>query len=241
VELLALIKDPKQPRLSGDYDAAITTTPPSTKIRDAERSRETLLDAAEALFSERGYDGVSLSEIAAAAGLSRGTPNYFFGSKEQLYQSVLERVFADRQAATAEAIRPVVAWCEREGDAGGLRRALTAGMEGYMRFLLDRPAFGRFIGWEELAGGRRLKEVNQGSTALSDAFTQVRSVARQRGLASFPVEDAVLLFISLAFSPLTQQHTFLATLGRDLGDPAVRRRHIKMAVDQMMHLLGAET
>jgi hypothetical protein len=45
----------------------------------------------------------------------------------------------------------------------------------------------------------------------------------------------------LAFSPLTQQHTFLATLGRDLGDPAVRRRHIKMAVDQMMHLLGAET
>ena len=198
-----------------------------------------LLDAAEGLFSERGYDGVSLSQIAAAAGLSRGTPNYFFGSKEQLYESVLARVFADRQAATAAAIRPVLDWCERPGDATGLKRALTDAMEGYMRFLLERPAFGRFIGWEELAGGERLAAVNRGSTALSDAFRQVRSVARRRGLASFQVEDAVLLFISLTFSPLTQQHTFLVTLGRDLSDPAVRRPHITMAVDQMMHLLGA--
>jgi AcrR family transcriptional regulator len=199
-----------------------------------------LLDAAEELFSARGYDGVSLSEIAAAAGLSRGTPNYFFGSKEQLYRSVLERVFADRQSATARAIRPVVVWCERGGDADGLKRALTAAMNGYVSFLLERPAFGRFIGWEELAGGQRLQEVNRGSTALWDAFSKVRSVARQRGLGAFRVEDAVLVFICLTFSPLTQRNTFLTTLGRDLSDPQLRKRHIKMAVDQMMHLLGAQ-
>jgi AcrR family transcriptional regulator len=210
-------------------------------MRDAERSRELLLDAAEALFSERGYDGVSLSEIATSARLSRGTPNYFFGSKEQLYHSVLERVFTDRQAATAEALRPVVTWCDHGEDAAGLKRALAAAMEGYMRFLLERPAFARFISWEELAGGRRLQEANKGSIALSDTFTRVRSVARRRGLASFRVDDAVLLFISLTFSPLTQQHTFLTTLGRDLSDPQVRKQHIKLAVDQMMHLLAARS
>jgi TetR/AcrR family transcriptional regulator len=216
-----------------------TSSPTSPKIRDAERSRELLLDAAEALFCEQGYDGVSLSEIAAAAGLSRGTPNYFFGSKEQLYESVLERVFADRQAATAEAIRPVVVWCEMGGDRGGLRKALAAGMEGYMTFLLRRPAFTRFITWEELSGGRRLQEADRKSTALSDAFSRVRSIARERGLASFRVEDAVLLFISLTFSPLAHRHTFLVSLGRDLTEPQARRRHIKLAADQMMHLLGA--
>jgi AcrR family transcriptional regulator len=212
--------------------------PASTKLRDAGRSREALLDAAEALFSERGYDGVSLSEIASAAGLSRGTPNYFFGSKEQLYRSVLERVFADRQAATAEAIRPVVEWCERGGDLARLRRALAAGMEGYMRFLLGRPAFARFITWEDLAGGHRLRDADRRSTALSDAFAQVRSLAPHRGLAPFRVEDAVLLFISLTFAPVAHRHTFLASLGRDLSDPRVRRRHVAMAADQMMHLLG---
>jgi hypothetical protein len=37
---------------------------------------------------------------------------------------------------------------------------------------------------------------------------------------------------------LTQRNTFLTTLGRDLRDPQVRKRHVKMVVDQMMHLLG---
>jgi AcrR family transcriptional regulator len=198
------------------------------------------LDAAGALFSQRGYDGVSLSEIAAAADLSRGTPNYFFGSKEQLYQSVLERVFTDRQSATARAIRPVVDWCDREGDVGSLRRALTAGMEGYMTFLLERPAFGRFITWEELAGGRRLQEANRNSTALTDAFMRVKAVARRRGLRSFRVEDAVLLFVVLTFAPLSQQHTLLVALERDLADPQTRKRHVKFAVEQMMHLLVGE-
>ena len=209
------------------------------KVRDAERSRELLLDAAETMFCDRGYDGVSLSEIASAAGLSRGTPNYFFGSKEQLYQSVLERVFADRQAATAQAIQPVITWCEHGGDLATLRKALAAGMEGYITFLLKRPAFTRFITWEELAGGKRLQEAGRSSTALADAFSKVRSIARQRGLASFRVDDAVLLFISLTFSPLAHRHTFLTSLGHDLTEPPTRRRHIKFAVEQMMHLFGA--
>jgi AcrR family transcriptional regulator len=227
-------------RRCADYDGDIAATEPSApKVRDAERSRETLLDAAEALFSERGYDGVSLSEIAAAANLSRGTPNYFFGSKEHLYQSVVERVFADRQSATAQAIRPVVDWCERGGDIEGLRRALDAGMEGYIKFLLDRPAFARFITWEELAGGRRLHEADRNSTALTDAFSRVKAVARRRGLRSFHVEDAVLLFISLTFSPIANRNTFLASLGRDLSDPQVRKRHVKLAVGQLMHFLVA--
>jgi TetR/AcrR family transcriptional regulator len=216
-----------------------STSETQPKLRDAERSREMLLDAAEALFCDRGYDGVSLSEIAAAAGLSRGTPNYFFGSKEQLYQSVLERVFADRQAATAQAIQPVLTWCERGGDTAALSKALATGMAGYITFLLERPAFTRFITWEELAGGKRLQEAERKSTALADAFSQVRSVARARALGSFRVEDAVLLFITLTFSPLAHRHTFLTSLGRDLTDPPTRRRHIKFAVDQMMHLFGA--
>ncbi len=182
---------------------------------------------------------MSLSEIASAASLSRGTPNYFFGSKEQLYRSVLERVFADRQGATETAIAPVLAWCERGGDSDGLRRALTAGIEGYMSFLLERPTFTRFITWEELAGGRRLQEAHRNSNALTDAFTRVRAVAKQRGLRSFRVDDAVLLFVSLTFFPLANRSTFLVSLGRDLSAPVVRKRHVKFAVEQMMQLLVA--
>jgi TetR/AcrR family transcriptional regulator len=208
------------------------------KVRDAVRSREAILEAAETLFADRGFDGVSLSEIGAAAGLSRATPTYFFGSKEQLYIAVLERVSAARQTATAMAVRPIAVWCEDGGDHGDLRKALQAGMESYMGFLLSRPSFQRFITREELAGAKRLRAARRSSTALGDAFTAVKKVARKRGLRTFDVADAVLLWVSLTYAPLANANTLLVALDRDLGIEKVRRRHIRFAVDQMMFLLA---
>src|SRR5687767_2430630 len=67
--------------------------------RDAARSREAILDAAEVLFAAQGFATTSLQEIGERAGVSRGTPGYFFGSKEALYRAVLERAFVAARAA----------------------------------------------------------------------------------------------------------------------------------------------
>src|SRR5690348_6507771 len=210
----------------------------TVRIRDADRSRRAILAAAEALFAERGFEAVSLQEIGDAAGLSRGTPNYFFGSKHELYVAVLERVFADREEATAHAFAPVRAWCESQ-RAGSLRGPLTRAVESYMSFLLARPAFVRLIVREELRGGEGLVRAQRESTAMREALAEVRSVARRRSLRRFDVDDAVLVLVSLTFSPLSQQSTFMAALGRDLRDTAVRRQHVGLVVGQMLHLLGA--
>src|SRR5215208_1109800 len=92
--------------------------------RDAERSRAAILGAAETLFAERDYEAVTLSDIGDAAGVSRATPSYFFGSKEAVYAAALERVFADREAAVERAAAPLRRWAEGTGDDAGLRRAL---------------------------------------------------------------------------------------------------------------------
>ena len=210
------------------------------KLRDAERSRGAILDAAERLFAERGFDAASLNEIGAAAGLSRGTPSYFFGAKEQLYVAVLERVFAARQEATAAAFEPVHAWCADDtADLAALRDALVASMEGYLGFLLARPAFARLLTREELGGARRLQEVPRASTAMNDAFGALRRLAPARGLRAFDVGDGVLLYVGLTFAPVAHQSTFMAALGRDLAQPAVRRRHVAFAADQLMALVSA--
>ena len=208
------------------------------RIRDADRSRKAILAAAETLFAERGFDAVSLQEIGDAAALSRGTSNYFFGSKHDLYVAVLERVFADREEATTRAFEPVRAWCE-SARAGSLRRPLTRAIESYMSFLLARPAFVRLIVREELRGGEGLRLAQREATAMREALAAVRAVARKRSLRSFDVDDAVLVLVSLTFSPLSQQSTFMAALGRDLTDAAVRRQHIRLVVGQMLQLLGA--
>lgn len=205
--------------------------------RDADRSREAILAAAESLFAERGFEGTSLQEIATASGLSRGTPSYFFGSKDGLYMAVLERVFAARQAATEAAFAPVREWCAGTGGVPELTAALTAAVRDYMAFVASHPTFPALIMREELAGGARIHARRGRSMAVEDAFASVRRAGPRRGLAPFRVRDAVLLFIALVFAPASYATTLMRAVGRDLNEPAVRRAHVRLAVDQLMHLL----
>lgn len=53
--------------------------------------REQLLDVGRALFAERGYDGTSIEEISARAGVSKPVVYEHFGGKEGLYAVVVDR------------------------------------------------------------------------------------------------------------------------------------------------------
>lgn len=53
--------------------------------------RERILDAAEALFAERGYDGVTIRQIASTAGVDVALAAYHFGKKLDLFRAVFER------------------------------------------------------------------------------------------------------------------------------------------------------
>lgn len=53
--------------------------------------RELVLNAAEALFSEHGFDGVTVRQVARLAGVDVALPNYYFGSKRGLFDAVFER------------------------------------------------------------------------------------------------------------------------------------------------------
>ncbi len=52
--------------------------------------RQKIIDVAESLFTEHGYHGVSIRQIARACGLTNAALYYYFDSKESLYKEVLE-------------------------------------------------------------------------------------------------------------------------------------------------------
>ncbi len=60
------------------------------KARFKEQGRQEILEAAMALFGEKGYHGVSMHEVAAKAGVAVGTLYNFFASKEDLYAALME-------------------------------------------------------------------------------------------------------------------------------------------------------
>jgi len=55
--------------------------------------RNRILDVAEALFCERGFEGVSVRELTAAAGCNLAAVNYYFGGKDKLYAEMFRRQF----------------------------------------------------------------------------------------------------------------------------------------------------
>ncbi len=207
-----------------------------TRTRNAARSREAILAEAERLFAERGFDGASLQEVGEAAGLSRGAPGYLFGNKESLYESVLDRLFAERDAAAREAFTPLVAWA-RDPASGSLDDALTAAVGGYLQFLLDRPRFARVIQWEALAGGRRLRAAPARSRAAEDGFAALRRSARRTGLRRFDDKQAVVVFTSMCFLPVAYEDTFLRNVGLGLQDEHGRRRHVRLVVRTLTDLV----
>jgi AcrR family transcriptional regulator len=79
------------------------TRPP----RDADATRNRLLDAAEALFADRGYHAVSMRDIARRARVNLAAAGYHYGSKENLFVEALSRRIRplnERRLATLSAL-----------------------------------------------------------------------------------------------------------------------------------------
>ncbi|MBD2309810.1 TetR/AcrR family transcriptional regulator [Chroococcidiopsis sp. FACHB-1243] len=71
-------------------------------VRDAEKTKQLILDAAEIEFAKHGLKGARTDEIAKAAGVASRMIYYYFQSKEGLYQTVLQRPAIEIQDAIAQ-------------------------------------------------------------------------------------------------------------------------------------------
>ena len=191
--------------------------------RNPDRSREAILDAAERLFAEQGYDATSLSQVGQAAGVSRGTPGYFFGSKADLYRAVLERCFGVVRRAVASGRDRALA----SGQAPEV--VLAGAVAEYFDFLVARPSFLRLLERQALGTG------NAGLTGaehLEAGREALAALAQEVGLDPGPSGDAaqlLLSIVSLCWFPLVHAHTVAAAVGVALDGPEAlerRKRHV---------------
>src|SRR5690242_20497966 len=74
-----------------------TTEPQVQPLRDRlkQATREAILEAAEAVFSERGFGGARVEEIAERAGVSVGTLYNYFDARRAILDAVLEASWRD--------------------------------------------------------------------------------------------------------------------------------------------------
>jgi len=82
---------------------------------DTERTKQLLLDAATAEFSEHGLAGARVDRIAAAAGVNKERIYQYFGKKDELFATVLAEVLRE----SMDAVAPVGSGAEAVGDYAG--------------------------------------------------------------------------------------------------------------------------
>jgi AcrR family transcriptional regulator len=81
------------------------STEPGLRERKKQRTRQLIAEAARTLFQERGFDVVTVAEVARAADVSEGTVFNYFPTKEALFYSGMEAFEA--QLVEAVRARPV--------------------------------------------------------------------------------------------------------------------------------------
>ena len=201
--------------------ALAATLPELPRPRDAERSRESILDAARDEFAQHGLGGARMDRIAERAAVNKRLIYYYFGNKDELFLAVLEDAYARiRQAERAlhlTELPPV--------DAV---RTLT---EFTWNYYLEHPEFLTLLNSENLhraAHLERSQRVREMNSPLIATLGEILERGRIEGQFRGGV-DPVQLYISiagLAYFYLSNRHTLSAIFGRDLMAPKARAQRL---------------
>lgn len=111
-------------------------TPPPKERADASRNRAAVLEAAAALFAEQGVEAVSMDQVAAAAGVGKGTLFRRFGDKSGLAAALLDARERVLQEAILSGPPPL-------GPGAPADERLAAFLNAYFDYLLGHLALVR--------------------------------------------------------------------------------------------------
>jgi TetR/AcrR family transcriptional regulator len=194
---------------------------PAERQRDAERTRQRIVDAALAEFAAKGFAGARIRSIADRAGVNSQLISYYFGGKEGLYHEILHR------------------WHQRE--AGIEEQDLTLGdaVAAYLQAGFDQPELMRIFIWEGLTGGAPDDEA-MASDGEAPEVTALR--ARQdAGEIAEDIDPAYLLtaLMGAVTTPVTMPQTIERLTGLSPDSPEFRARYAEQLRRIAAHLRQA--
>lgn len=179
---------------------ATRSTNDSQAIRATGRAR--LLDAARALFAERGYHSCRIADVAARAGMSAGNVYWHFDSKEAVLEAILVDGFAGLEAMAATVAE----------EYGPARRKLEILVDQMIAFQERNAEFTTILGGLAGPGGRALvRSLGLDPAAIEGRYRaslrRVLAEARSEGAIATAMDPdiAVTLFIGL-FDGLVAGH-----------------------------------
>lgn len=193
-------------------------------VRDAERTKRALLDAAEIEFAAKGLAGARVDVIAEEAAANKRMLYYYFGSKDDLYIAVLERAYGAMRER------------EKELNLTNLEPldAIRKLVEFKFDYYVENPRIISLLAAENINGGKYLKRsrrLRAMHVTLVDMLCEVLTAGESKGLIR-PGIDPFQLYVSmsaLSYFYFSNSATLSTGFGRDLASDAerkARREHV---------------
>jgi AcrR family transcriptional regulator len=216
-------------------DASETEKAPRTgRKNNPEKTRQDIFEAAIAEFAQQGLSGARVDAIAERTRTSKRMIYYYFGSKEQLYLQVLERVYGDIR--NTESSLQLAELSPHEG----IRRLVEFTFDHHN----NNPGFIRLVSVENIHNGEFVKRsdvirsLSNGALVLLDEILRRGEAERvfRKGLVAL---DVHLLINSFCFYRNSNRHTFGEIFQINLHDPAVQQRQRELICDSVLRYLQA--
>ena len=206
-----------------------------TRTRDAAATRARILEAAKQEFARLGLGGARVDEIAERASANKRMIYHYFGSKEDLFQTVLEEAYLDirnaEQALRLDHLPP--------------RDALARLVSFTWNYYLDNPEFIRLVNSENMHEARHIRQ-SERLREPSRRFTRMVGDILDRGVAEGvfrPGIDPVQLNLTIAaigYFYLTNRHTGSFLYERDFMSEDELAQRLEFNLETALRLVSAD-
>lgn len=178
------------------------------QTRNKEETQRRISEAAAAEFSHLGYSGATLDRIAERAECSKALVIRYFGTKQDLYRTVLNTKYAElSQRETFHAL----------SEAETVVELLRGILSDLFAFNREHPAFARLVSWENLNGAEHLDPATA-KAARGPGWARLRSIledAQEKGMVrgDVDVERIVYVLQALTVVYFSNRHTMKILTG----------------------------
>ena len=206
---------------------------PPRRPRDADQTRREILAAAAAEFSEKGYAGARVDDIADRTRSTKRMIYYYFGGKEGLYAAALEEAYGGMRDAEG-ALR-----LDELPPAEAVRRLVETTFDHHAA----HPEFVRLVSGENIEGARTVAAsatIKRRNAAVIGAVAALLRRGEAEGAFRAGVDplDLHMLVTAFCFYRVSNRHTLRAIFGEDPAAPARAEAHRRMVVEAVLRFLA---
>lgn len=204
------------------------------KKRDSAETKRRILLAAEVEFSEKGFYGARIDEIARSAEANKKLIYDYFGNKQDLYRAVFINVYS--RLAQEE-----LAVVKAEQDAGSPEYMVGQIISLYFTYLQNNPSYINLLMWENLQSGMNVKDYDM-SKPREMTIRMVKDIiasGKAKGVFRQEVDTdyAVTSIMMFTFSYFSNRYTLSNILRCNFFDPGLIEKERKNLTEFFLRYL----